>query len=236
MRIASSSRFIVRGGLVALVGAVLMAGCESPTDPSDDNGSADCATFTSISQAVQTFDDGQVVSTSSNCAFNATAIEMACQLTFTDSVGGPGTGTQTTRWASRGDIVDQVAINPPRTFALGTTTVLIQMGVPFTTTSTNSYDAQRRLTGTVVVAPFTTITTTYTTWDSFGRPTNGSSTAAGSETITYDNANRTVTRVSGPNTCTQTHDENGFIIREVCTGTSPSTTVATSQATLQVCR
>jgi len=49
--------------------------------------------------------------------------------------------------------------------------------------------------------------------------------------ITYDNIMRTVTRNMGPNICTVTHDAHGIMIKEQCTGTTPSTTIVTVSAT-----
>ena len=170
--------------------------------------------------------------------------EVGCQLTFVDSAGGPGTGTQTTRFASRSDLVDEVAVVPPVSRALGTTTVTSAAGGSLTTTATHTYDGQRRLMSTqVVTAPIpvigslTTITT-YSSWDASGRPTAGTATGPGGSTVTisYDNTNRTVTQNTGPNTCTQTYDQNGIIIREGCTGTTASTTVVTVNSTQQVCK
>jgi hypothetical protein len=40
----------------------------------------------------------------------------------------------------------------------------------------------------------------------------------------------------GLNICTVTHDANGNITREQCTGTTPSTTVVTINATTQICK
>ena len=152
--------------IAACLGAVACGG--SPTGPSNSGGgssgggtsgggtTASCRTAATSTRSVQTFVTGVVVTTDSSCTFNAGTNEVGCQMTSMDSVGGPGTGTQTTRFASRSDLVDEVAVVPPVSRALGTTT--------------------------------------------------------------------------------QTYDQNGVIIREVCTGTTASTTVVTVNSTQQVCK
>jgi hypothetical protein len=83
---------------------------------------------------------------------------------------------------------------------------------------------------------------TFSAWDSSGRPTAGTLTLpigpSSPISITYDNAARTVRRTTGLNTCTVTHDQNGNMIREECTGTATtaSTTIVTVQATQQICK
>lgn len=248
-RISAPALFIA-----ACLGAAACGG--SPTGPGSSGGgssgggtggggtTASCRTAATSSRSVQTFVTGVVVTTDSSCSFNAGTNEVACQMTFTDSVGGPGTGTQTTRFASRSDLVDEVAVVPPVSRALGTTTVTSTAGLSVTTTATHAYDAQRRLVSTeLVTAPIPVIgslttTTTFSAWDSSGRPTAGVATGAGGSTVTisYDTPNRTSTRNTGLNTCTQTYDQNGILTREVCTGTTASTTVVTVNGTQQVCK
>ena len=250
-----ASHISVRGlPIAACLGAVACGG--SPTGPSNSGGgssdggtsgggtTASCRTAATSTRSVQTFVTGVVVTTDSSCTFNAGTNEVGCQMTFMDSVGGPGTGTQTTRFASRSDLVDEVAVVPPVSRALGTTTVTSAAGLSLTTTATHTYDGQRRLMSTqVVTTPIPVIgslttTTTFSSWDASGRPTAGAATGAGGSTVTisYDNTNRTVTQNTGPNTCTHTYDQNGVILREVCTGTTASTTVVTVNSTQQVCK
>jgi len=156
--------------------------------------------------------------------------------------GGPGTLTQTSRFASRADIVDEVSVIPPLSRSLGTTTVTTIGGFALTATATNSYDSQRRLTSVAIVTSPVPLSTTFTyaAWDASGRPTAGtvaiSPGPSGSVSITYNNPDRTVTRNDGLNTCIQRSDLNGNIQGETCTGTSPSTTTVTVQSTLQICK
>ena len=218
-------------------------GSTSPTSPGGPGGSpsASCRTFATTQRSVQTFVDGQVVTTDTTCALNAAGTEATCNSNYVDSIGGPGTATQTSRFASRSDIVDEAAVNPPLSRSLGTTTVVTQQGVSFTITATNAYDAQRRLVSITITnpPPLGTITTTFSAWDSSGRPTAGVTSGipgGGTVSITYDNANRSVTRNSGLNVCTVTHDQNANMIRETCTGTTASTTIVTIQAKQQICK
>jgi hypothetical protein len=246
-RSSSSARLIFCGFGAALAWAAVACsgsgGGSSPNAPSNPGTSGpSCRTAATSTRAVQTFVTGVVVTTDSVCAFNSGTTQVNCDLTFTDTSLGPGTGSQTTRFASLGDLVDEASTNPPRALSLGTTTVLTPTGLGFslTTTATNTFDVQKRLTSTTTVTPAgpTTITTvtTFTAWDASGRPTAGSSTPSGGFTATYDNVNRTVTRVIGPNTCTVTHDTNGIIIREQCTGTTGSTTDVLIRGTQQICK
>ena len=137
-----------------------------------------------------------------------------------------------------------MAVIPPVPRALGTTTVTTLAGQSLTTTATHIYDAQRRLASTqVVTGPIPVIgslntLTAFSAWDASGRPTTGvaGGDGGGNVTLTYDNANRTVTQSSAQNTCTLTYDANGVVIREACTGTTDSTTVVTVNATQQICK
>ncbi len=216
--------------------------CEGDKPGPDPSGfTADCRTMAATSTTVQTFATGVTVSASTNCAFEAATNNITCQGDFVDSVGGPGTSTQTTRFASRGDIVDEAATNPPLSRSLGTTTVLSSGGVTFTIVATHTYDAQRRLVRTVIdnPPPLGQETYAYTAWDNSGRPTAASSTSGVGTlplSITYDDAARSVTRNSALNSCTLTHDANGIMLRESCTGTTPSTTEITTLTTQQICR
>ena len=223
----------------------------SPNSPSGSGGggstsSPSCRTAAGISHSVQTFTaTGQTVTSDTTCAHNTATNDVVCNSTVVDSVGGSGTLTQTSRFSSRADIVDEVAVNPPLARSLGTTTVTVLGGVSLTTTATNTYDSQQRLTSTQTVTPIPvvgqiTTTMTFNAWDTSGRPTGGSITLSPGGTnpisYTYDATNRTATRNLGLNTCTVTYDPNGNITREVCTGTQPSTTTVTINSTQQICK
>ena len=116
-------------------------------------------------------------------------------------------------------------------------------GVSFTTKATNTYDGQRRLMRTTIDNPPPLLgqsTLAFTAWDAASRPTTGTLTLSigPSSPISYiyDSTARTVRRDTGLNVCTQTYDQNGNIIGETCTGTTPSTTVVTIRGTTQLCK
>lgn len=240
----------VRSRLVlalACAGAMACKGGGSPNSPSTtppgtgNPAASACRTAAGISHSVQTFTNtGVTVTADTNCAYNTGTNDVVCHSTVVDSVGGPGDVTQTTRFASRADIVDEMAANPPLSRSLGTTTVTTMSGFSLTTTATNSYDDQKRLRSTAISAdlPQLASTTTFSAWDNAGRPTAGATSGAITFPVvyTYDNIMRTVRREMGPNICTVTHDANGILTREQCTGTSPSTTVVTVSATQTICK
>jgi hypothetical protein len=176
------------------------------------------------------------------CAFNTGSNEAICQGNFTDSHGGPGTATQTSRFASRADLVDEASTNPPRNLSLGTTTAITTGGATFTITATHSYDSQRRLVATTISnpPPLGQTVMSFSAWDGSGRPTAGTISLSPGGTFplsnSYNDANRSVTRNSGLNVCTVTHDGNGIMIRETCTGTTESTTVVTVGGTQSICK
>jgi len=200
-----------------------------------------CRTGATAQHSVQTFVDGQVITTDTTCDFGRMT-EIVCNHTFVDSLYGPGTGTQTSRFASQDDIIDETSVNPPLSRSLGTTTVITVGNTDITTIATNNYDAQRRLVSTVIDNPPPIggqTTFTYTVWDSSGRPTAGTQSLVngppGPITITYDDAAHTAKRDIPPNLCTDTYDQNGIMIKEECTGTMASTTIVTIQETGEIC-
>ena len=109
----------------------------------------------------------------------------------------------------------------------------------FVGTSTHTYDAQRRLVQTVSTTTqggqTTTANTTFTAWDSAGRPT-ASTSGTSQSTFVYDNATRTQvsTAVGTGVSCTQVFDQNGNPTTGTCTNGATST--FTTMTTLQVCR
>lgn len=82
----------------------------------------------------------------------------------------------------------------------------------------------------------TTATTTYTAWDSAGRPTAGSSSTGSQLAFTYDNATRTQvsTTVGSGVSCSQVFDQNGNPTTGTCT--NGATTTFTTSTTIQACR
>ena len=246
-RRSSAKKGIALHTLAAAVACVATLSCGtggSPGGPSNDNGggAASCRTVASSTHSVQTFITGQVVTTDMTCSFNTGSNDAICQGSFTDSDGGPGTVTQTSRFASRADLVDEASTNPPRNLSLGTTTAITVSDATFTITAAHSYDSQRRLVATTISnpPPLGQTVMTFSAWDGSGRPTAGTISLSPGGTFplqySYDAGNRSVTRDSGLNVCTVTHDGNGNIIRESCTGTTASTTIVTINSTQSICK
>ncbi len=259
MRVRNNYRQL--GGVLALCVATAFCGGSSPTSPSSASGgsgsgstptggtgSAGGGTTTSTScrtgiatYRIVTTGGGFTSTTTGSCTFNSGAVEGTCTNSYTDTLGSAFTSVSTTRHASRGDVVDEVAVIPPLNRSLGTTTTVSGAGLNSTNTATNTYDGQRRLVMTTAVSqtaglPSVTSTTTYTTWDSAGRPTAGSTVAGGVTTpvsYAYDNATRTQTQTSGGTSCTQTFDTNGNPLVGNCAGAVATFTTLTTQ---QVCR
>jgi YD repeat-containing protein len=138
-----------------------------------------------------------------------------------------------TDYRSTEEFVDEVKSIPPRTLSLRTTAT---GGLAFT--RTNSYDAQRRLTGFVNLGAGQTTTTTYTSWDNAGRPTAGAQSNAGTLSITYNDGGRSQTTVIvGLGTEVATFDINGNPAASVRdTGVGPVTTTTTVGSTASICK
>lgn len=230
-------------GIVALGTAfVLSCSALAGNNPGTSAGASGpgCRTAATKQHSVQTFVNGPTLTTDTTCALQGET-DIVCTGTFVDSVRGPGTTTQTSRFSARADIIAETAVNPPKTLGLGTTTVITASGTSFTTTATNSYDAQRRLVGTTVTNPMLggKVIFKYSAWDSSDRPTAGTESLGSGKpiaiTLTYDDSAHTVIRNIPPNICKVTHDSNGIMIQEECTGTTPSTTKLTILETQQIC-
>ncbi len=176
------------------------------------------------------------------CTFNNNTVEGTCTNQYTDTTGQAFTSVSTTRHASRGDVVDEIAVIPPLQRSLGTTTTVTGGGLNSTGTSAHTYDAQRRLVSTVATSTAAgqtfTSTTTFTAWDSAGRPTASvaSGQGAASNTFSYDNGTRTQvsTTVGSGVSCSQVFDANGIPTVGTCSNNTSST--FTTLSTLQVCR
>lgn len=183
---------------------------------------------------------GVTATTTGTCTFNNATVEGTCTNQYTDNTGQSFTSVSTTRHATRGDVVDEIAVIPPLQRSLGTTTT-VSGSTSSTGTSAHTYDGQRRLLQTVgtssVAGQTVTSTTTYTAWDASGRPTAGTTATAGFSTsvnYTYDNATRTQSTTNSGVTCSQTFDANG--IPTVGTCSNGAQTTFTTLTTLQVCR
>jgi YD repeat-containing protein len=201
-------------------------------------GEGSCRTGLATYRIVTASPGGFTSTIDGSCTFDPAAAASTCTNLYSDTTGRRFTSVSVTRHASRGDVVDEVSVNPPLNLALGTTTTVTGAGMNTSSTSALSYDARRRLTGITAVAQpaAQTSTTAYTAWDPAGRPTAATITGgrqASSQTIAYNDASRTQSIMTGGVTCTQTFDVNGNPAVGRCGGSTATTTVLTTQ---QICR
>jgi hypothetical protein len=168
-------------------------------------------------------------------------------LAYSDTQGTTFTTGQVISYSSIADFVDEVSVVPPLTRWTGLTITSTGSSGTVTTTQTNSFDGQKRWTQNLASTPGTaSVITTYTAWDSTGRPTAGNlMTAAGLTTIafTYNDAARTQTQTSStPGFPTysgvSTFDANGNMTQNVATvgGTTVVTNTVTIATTARVCK
>jgi len=149
--------------------------------------------------------------------------------------------TNVYRYQSRADFIDEVSVIPPLNLLTSQTTTTVSAcgGLPGSVLEVRyTYDVpQRRLTQVFFVQ--TGGSTTYTAWDSFGRPTTGTFSNGGSVTFVYDNAARTATQTQvfpGSTTVsTGFYDANGGLMRTVV-NPGAQTTTYTPTATTTVCK
>ena len=219
--------------------AVFAAACSSSssTNPAGPGGGGGGVTTT---PACRTYPTASTVTTTAlgvTLTAQLTGAFNASTNTGTITVSGPGgvgvcsVGVHT--WRTTADFVDEVRVIPPVTLAL--TTVTTNSGSCGTTsgTATYNYDAQRRLTG---VTNSVGGNTTYTAWDSSGRPTAGN-TGGASISFTYNDAARTQMQVQPSGNSTLTYDANGNIISIVVTSSGQtSTTTYNNTSTATVCK
>lgn len=177
------------------------------------------------------------------CSFNVQAKQSVCTVQSSDGRGMPSTTTTTTTFNSVADVIDEIAVNPPLTYAL--TAIATQVGTKTTTGGvTNTFDSARRILKTVNTSASGESTTTYSDWDQAGRPTRAHDVGKGfsnTRTISYDDTARTRTTVvnGGPLRTVETFDTNGNQIETLATagGMAASTkTVITINTSQRVCK
>jgi YD repeat-containing protein len=176
----------------------------------------------------------------STCQFNEASNQGTCDVTYSDNFGGAGTARTVVSYNSTNDFIDEVRVVPPLTRSTRATTQTNGFaGTTASGTVTNSYDAQNRLVRQAAAYTIGSATTTYTAWDSAGRPTAGTLSGGGAGTMemSYDDAARSVTITTksfgGETVCTSVYDANGNQVSVTCAGTS---TVGTISQTQTVCR
>jgi len=241
-------RFEARGGRI--IGAVLITGLAAcggsggggPTSPGSggsgggSNGPACRTYFTNENVTTTTSGTNFVFKAIQSANFDTSTKKATTQVKFTNgSVCGTGVAT----YNSVADFVDEVRVIPPVFLAVGTTSAgggACGGGGGAAGSLTYHYDSSRRLTGWTA-SPGTT--TTFTAWDSAGRPTTGTTGTGGTISYVYDDGARTSTSTSNPgNTVTTlTFDANGNMVKEVVlTGGVTVTTTFDVTSTATVCK
>ena len=238
---------MARWGHPRLIGAVALAlagiacggagGPGSPTPPGSTSSGNSCRTYPTNASVTTT-------TTASNITFNALetgAFDSSTKKSTVTTVftNGALCSVLVTSYNSVADFVDEVRVIPG--VFLSTANVNTNSGACGTGTASNTftYDAQRRLTQVTNTAGGVT---TYTAWDSAGRPTTGSTNGGLSITSAYDDAARTVTQTqvasNGTRTVsTQTFDADGAQLRMVVVeGNVTTTTTFTNTTTAKVCK
>ncbi len=183
-----------------------------------------------------------------NCTITRSPLGGTCTNTYSDNITPTVTKTSAiTNYASLADFVDEVRVVPPLFKGLsGSATATGPAGTNSTTTA-YTYDPQGRLTSQVSKGPSSTVTITYTQWDSAGRPTRARDVSRGPATtrvISYDDAARTRTTRATPDGQTvavltvETFDADGNPTRQTAAGAagSGSNTIITTHATERICR
>jgi hypothetical protein len=208
-------------------------GSSNPAAPGSDSGSGgsggssstSCRTFTTAAD-VTTVSGGVTTTAKVTGSFATSNRQSTSNTLFTN---GSLCSTTLGNYQSVADFVDEVRVVPPVFLLTSTTTTTSGSCGGTSVTQTYTYDAQRRLTQQSA----STGTTTYSAWDSAGRPTTGRS-GTSTFTIVYDDAARTQTSTTsgsnGTSTGILTFDANGNQIRNEVRGAS-GTSVTTYSIT-----
>jgi YD repeat-containing protein len=151
----------------------------------------------------------------------------------TKFANGAPCNTAVSSYNSVADFVNEVRVIPPINMQTGSTSTNSGSCGSGTGSNTFSYDGQGRLTA---ITPNTGSATTYTAWDSSGRPTAG--TIGGNIiTVVYNDAARTQTQTQQGGVTTLTFDANGILTSSVLVQSGITTTTTfTTTATAIVCK
>ena len=186
----------------------------------------------------------------STCRFDKATSKSTCTNEYVDSVGTKATTVSVTTFASVADAIDEVKIIPPLRLSTTIETKASGPKLDSTTVVANSYDDERRLVKEdVTVTTARPYSTTYKSWDKYGRPTAGTTIFATAPPtaleMVYDDATRTVTTTSGAGefrlVCALTYDANGNPASTEChsPGGAPGSTSRSTTATMgteRICR
>jgi hypothetical protein len=218
------------------------SGTGGPSGSSSSSGSgtaaAICRTYPTSATVVTTLQNGATQNGSLSGAFDSSANRA------TVTTLGPNGGVCTTSvstYRSTGDFVDEVKVIPGMSQQTSTMTTNGPACGGVTSTVNYTYDGSGRLTSTTSTALGVSSSTTYTAWDSSGRPTAGSfpgTTIANS----YNDATRTWVQTltptrGGSSTTTMTYDADGNQVTVLnVSGNSRTTTTFNNTATARVCK
>ena len=173
---------------------------------------------------------GLAMETVTACSFDRAAKTTTCTNRFKDSRGIPTTSVAITTFASLDDTIDEIKAIPPLRRSIRTDVTTKTNSSSTKSSIANTYDAQKGLLREVGTGPTgVQYTTTYTSWDSKGRPTSGTTVHTGGKNniaLTYNDAARTQTMTGvsqGPSVnCSATFDVNGHSVSTSCYGSVSS--------------
>ena len=241
-------RYLIGVSLVLVLAAGCSGSSGSPTTPAAGGSSSGqtCRNYPTAYTSV-TVSSASVATVTSSASYNTSTFQLTTPFTFADNQGTAYTAVFVFSYSSTADFVDEVSVIPPLTRWTGLSMTSTGSFGTISSAQTNSFDAQKRWTRNVSTTPgAASLTTTYTAWDSVGRPTAGSlSTEAGLTTIavSYNDGARTQTQTSSTigfptYVGVTTYDANGNLVQTVATtnGATVATTTATIASTGRVCK
>src|SRR4029453_9773370 len=175
-----------------LLFAFVAAGAAALADGDNRGVSAaqSCRNLATELTAQTTAPGGFVADMKTSCSFNAPAKQSTCTVQYSDRRGTSMTTTTITTYNSVADVVDEIAVNPPLSYAL--TAKVSQTSGRGTPGSgvTNTFGDNRRILKTVNSSVGGESTTTYSEWDQADRPTRANDVGKGfnnTRIISYDN-------------------------------------------------
>ena len=222
-------------------GLLVLALLGAPQSPPPCRAAA--VEFTAVNKA-----PNMTAESTSTCVFDRKALTFTCTTQHKDSLGTKTTSVSVTTYGSIADIVDEIAVIPPRLRSTRVDGTTEGNRGKTKTDVVYTYDAQHRLTEEVATTQGSkaVATTTYTSWDPQGRPTAGKITVAGGRgstlSLSYDDAKRVQTIISDAMgqrvTCEMGFDANGNSISHSCRGSGGlmSTAITTVGKTEKICR
>jgi YD repeat-containing protein len=224
-------------GVLVLACPGLLIGCATSTSPSgggNTGGGPACRNYGTV-QLVNQF-PSSITSAYSSLSGKYDTSQRQASFVLASSFNGPICSTTVVTYGSTSDFVDEISVIPPKVLASSQAISLSDACGGTTTNLVYAYDSQRRLLRVVSSAGDTT---TYTAWDTSGRPTLGSFSSGGTVSTAYDSAGRTMTSTQSKggvtSTIVNTFDVNGILISAVDSGTGQTTTY-TVTATEQICK